>query len=273
MGTEFHAYGTSSWTGRGRRRDPRNGRSPETEGTLLDGTHERRGGARHSEAARHRHGQHLNGVNQQVDRHNVNHTMTQRHLGQRLQFPPGHPGRRRPVGDERLQQGQRREVRRKRRPAERHLEGPLGIPVLCGLRLGFGWDASKVLKAGCDLEMDVDVSSFEEQLTADYVNGIINDADLDRRFGASCGQVPVGHDGQPAAGQSDHRGQHAEHQALCLDAGREAIVLLKNEADILPLSTTQTVAMVGPSAAVAQLDGFGRAGWIRRTPSPRCRAC
>ena len=53
-----------------------------------------------------------------------------------------------------------------------------------------------------------------------------------------------------------------EHQQVALEAGREAIVLLKNEANILQISDpTKTVAIVGPSAKVAQLDGFG-SSWV-----------
>ena len=55
-----------------------------------------------------------------------------------------------------------------------------GFPFYVVSDWGSVWDASKALKAGCDLEMDVDISAYEEQLTNDYVNGYIDDADLDR---------------------------------------------------------------------------------------------
>ena len=46
-----------------------------------------------------------------------------------------------------------------------------------------------------------------------------------------------------------------EHNELALEAGRKAIVLLKNESNILPLDTESVkVALIGPSANKAQLD-------------------
>jgi beta-glucosidase-like glycosyl hydrolase len=49
------------------------------------------------------------------------------------------------------------------------------------------------------------------------------------------------------------------NQQLCRQAGRESIVLLKNAGNILPLSPTNsgTIALIGPSAAVAQIDQSG----------------
>jgi hypothetical protein len=49
------------------------------------------------------------------------------------------------------------------------------------------------------------------------------------------------------------------HQQLSLEAGRKCIVLLKNQNNILPLdkNSLDTVAVIGPSANVAQLDGSG----------------
>jgi hypothetical protein len=50
------------------------------------------------------------------------------------------------------------------------------------------------------------------------------------------------------------------HQQLCREAGRKSLVLLKNQNQILPLSKLiGSVALIGPSAAVAQIDGSGSA--------------
>jgi len=50
-----------------------------------------------------------------------------------------------------------------------------------------------------------------------------------------------------------------EHQALCLQAAREAIVLLRNEGDLLPLdpATVERIAVIGPNANVARPTGGG----------------
>jgi beta-glucosidase len=54
-----------------------------------------------------------------------------------------------------------------------------------------------------------------------------------------------------------------EHRQLCLEAGRESIVLLKNEAEVLPLDKNQIskIAVIGPNAAIMQIDGFG-SSWV-----------
>jgi beta-glucosidase len=51
------------------------------------------------------------------------------------------------------------------------------------------------------------------------------------------------------------------HQDLCRLAGHESLVLLRNQGGLLPLdrSTVARIALIGPSAAVAQIDGSGSA--------------
>lgn len=55
----------------------------------------------------------------------------------------------------------------------------------------------------------------------------------------------------------------AEHQALCLEAGKKGLVLLKNENGILPLNknSIKKLAVIGPNAAVMQTDGSG-SSWV-----------
>ena len=50
-----------------------------------------------------------------------------------------------------------------------------------------------------------------------------------------------------------------EHRDLALEVAQKSIVLLKNEDDILPLNADElgSIALIGPSADVAQLDGIG----------------
>lgn len=48
------------------------------------------------------------------------------------------------------------------------------------------------------------------------------------------------------------------HQKLALKAAQKSIVLLKNVDNILPLSKSiKTIGLIGPSATIARLDGFG----------------
>lgn len=50
-----------------------------------------------------------------------------------------------------------------------------------------------------------------------------------------------------------------DHNQLALEAAQKSIILLKNKDNILPLNSAQlnSIALIGPSADVAQLDGFG----------------
>jgi beta-glucosidase len=51
-----------------------------------------------------------------------------------------------------------------------------------------------------------------------------------------------------------------EHRGIIREAAREAIVLLKNEKDILPLQGVKSVAVIGPYARTAQILGGGSSG-------------
>jgi beta-glucosidase len=51
-----------------------------------------------------------------------------------------------------------------------------------------------------------------------------------------------------------------EHRAVIREAAREAIVLLKNEGEILPLQKAKSIAVIGPYAGTAQILGGGSSG-------------
>ena len=130
---------------------------------------------------------------------------------------------------------------------------------------GSVFDAKKALKAGCDIEMVVSgqPSQYQNNLLNLFNSGEITDADLDKsirrvlRVKYLTGMMDNFPEGNPFVGANT-----PGHQQVALEAGREAIVLLKNEANILPITDpTKTVALVGPSAKVAQLDGFG-SSWV-----------
>jgi beta-glucosidase len=62
------------------------------------------------------------------------------------------------------------------------------------------------------------------------------------------------------------------HRQICLEAGRKSIILLKNKDNILPFNENNInkIALVGPSANVTQLDGFGSSDVeASHTVSPR----
>ena len=55
----------------------------------------------------------------------------------------------------------------------------------------------------------------------------------------------------------------AAHQQLCLQSGKESLVLLKNQDNTLPLNkdSVTTIAVIGPSAAICQTDASG-SSWV-----------
>jgi hypothetical protein len=52
-----------------------------------------------------------------------------------------------------------------------------------------------------------------------------------------------------------------EHQKVNLEAARKALILLKNQGNVLPLEVEKitSIALIGPSANLARIDGFGSA--------------
>lgn len=57
-----------------------------------------------------------------------------------------------------------------------------------------------------------------------------------------------------------------EHQALALKAAQESMTLLKNENNLLPLSTTQSVALIGPYADAIMLGDYSGTPTYTTTP-------
>lgn len=58
----------------------------------------------------------------------------------------------------------------------------------------------------------------------------------------------------------------AEHQALALRAAQESMTLLKNQNNILPLQTTQSVALIGPYANAIMLGDYSGTPTYTTTP-------
>jgi beta-glucosidase len=269
MGREFHAYGKHQQLGPSLDicRDPRNGRSPETGGEdpfliahmnigLVAGIQESPVIATIK---------HFNAVNKQVNRHQVNHNPSYRQL-------MGHYGYnfRRVMQDAGVLSIMNAY---NRIGGDKCAENSLLLTHILRRRWGFpfyvvsDWgsvfDTEKALKAGCDLEMDVDESEYEANLQRLYSNGSITDIDLDRavrrvlRVKYLLGMMDNFPTSSPFLDANT-----PEHQQLALEAGREAIVLLKNDNDILPITDRNaSIALIGPSAQVAQLDGFG-SSWV-----------
>ena len=135
------------------------------------------------------------------------------------------------------------------------------------------------LRAGCDIDCGGTLAAHGVQA---YNEGYINDLDLDialyRQFASL---VRLGYFDPPA--QQPYRQYGWEHvntdyaQALDRIATLESIVLLKNDANTLPLSDSavKTIAIVGPhgnNSYIQEGNYNGRPASSTRR-SPRCRPC
>ncbi|MEW5842667.1 MAG: glycoside hydrolase family 3 C-terminal domain-containing protein [Bacteroidota bacterium] len=118
----------------------------------------------------------------------------------------------------------------------------------------------EAIKAGCDVEMGSD-------LYADTTTGLLglvksgklieNDIDNAVRRVLRTKILSGVMDYYPPGDPSDINS--AAHQALCLEAGKKGIVLLKNQNNILPLdkNSGKTIAVLGPNANVMRTDARG----------------
>jgi beta-glucosidase len=121
------------------------------------------------------------------------------------------------------------------------------------------FDTKNAINAGCDICMGSE--KYTNDLPGLVQAGTVSVATIDlavRRVLRT--KILAGlMDYIPAGDPSDINS--SENQQLCYEAGKKAIVLLKNEGGILPLDKTKinSVALIGPSANVMQVDGSGSA--------------
>ncbi|MFA6438112.1 MAG: glycoside hydrolase family 3 C-terminal domain-containing protein, partial [Bacteriovoracaceae bacterium] len=134
-----------------------------------------------------------------------------------------------------------------------------GFPFYVVSDWGSIWDTKKAITAGCDIEMGSNLYSVD--LPYLVFNNLVSEETINRsvrrvlRTKLLTGMLDYQPEGDPADVNS------IAHQQLCLEAARKSIVLLKNENSILPLSknSISKLALIGPSAAITQLDGGGSA--------------
>ncbi len=137
------------------------------------------------------------------------------------------------------------------------LRNHYGFPYYVVSDWGSIWDAGRAINAGCNLEMGSDL--YQNNLLNLVNNGTVSQAVIDDaarkvlRTKIIAGMLDNFPQGDPSLVNDE------DHQRLCLQAGKECLVLLKNQDNILPLNedSVRTVALIGPSAAVAQIDGTG----------------
>ncbi|HTP10000.1 MAG TPA: glycoside hydrolase family 3 N-terminal domain-containing protein [Anaerolineae bacterium] len=117
--------------------------------------------------------------------------------------------------------------------------------------------ARKVLQAGIDFELDTCFGALLQQVRDGVVPEALIDTAVARVLRA---KFRLGLFEQPCV-DPHHAGQItncADHRALALQAAHQAIVLLKNEGQLLPLdrATLKSIAVIGPNAAIAHLGGY-----------------
>ena len=137
------------------------------------------------------------------------------------------------------------------------LRAKWGFPFYVVSDWGSIWNSEQAIKAGCDICMGSD--NYTNDLPSLVSSGSVASATIDSavrrvlRTKILAGMLDHYAPGDPAAVNSP------AHQQLCLEAGERSLVLLRNEGDLLPLdaSTISSLALVGPSAALLQIDGTG----------------
>ena len=242
-------------------RDPRNGRSPESGGedpflcgqittALIKGI---------QSTACIATAKHFNCVNKQNNRHNNDVTITQRmlmeHYGLNFRNAVQMGGLFSVMNAYNLINGEK--CAQNFNLLSTVLRDNWGFPFYVVSDWGSIWNSQAAITAGCDICMGSD--HYQNDLLNLVEGGIVSESVIDeavkrvlktKLFAGMLDYYPPG-DGSDV--------NSLEHQQLSLEAGRKCIVLLKNKDNILPLdkNSLDTIAVIGPSANVAQLDGSG----------------
>ena len=117
--------------------------------------------------------------------------------------------------------------------------------------------ARQALLAGVDIELGGCFANLVDEVRAGRVPETAVDAAAGRVLAA---KFALGLFEQPFASPAtaEQVSECAEHRALALEAARQALVLLQNKGNLLPLdpATLQTIAVIGPNAAELRLGGY-----------------
>ena len=263
MGQEFRGKGKSQALGpcMDITRDPRNGRSPESGGedpylcanitsSLIKGIQSTGCIAT---------AKHFNGVNSQNDRHNNKDIVTQEQLmdeyGLNFRSAVQKAGVLSVMNAYNFINGNK--CAENKNLLTEILRNRWGYPFYVVSDWGSIWNTAKAVQAGCNICMGAD--NYKNDLPDLVANGTIQVSLLNDAVGeilrtkflsGMMGYYPPG---------SGNDINSKTHQELALKAAKKSIVLLKNKDGILPLNkdTVSSIAVIGPSAAVAQLDGTG----------------
>ncbi len=136
-----------------------------------------------------------------------------------------------------------------------------GFPFYVISDWGSIWNTANAMNAGCTIDMGD--SQYKDNLLNAINGGAVSVATVDSavrdelKTKILSGMLDYYLPGNPADVNS------TAHQQLCLQAGRESLVLLKNVDGILPINKNSvgTVAIIGPSAGICQTDASG-SSWV-----------
>src|SRR6266540_3899883 len=125
----------------------------------------------------------------------------------------------------------------------------------------FGTYDTEVPAGGLELEMPGPARWMSEELVKRALdNGTLTMEALDDKVRRLLGVIEKAGLFENPELQPERGENKPEHRAIVREAAREAIVLLKNENNILPIQKTKSIAVIGPYARTAQVLGGGSAG-------------
>ncbi|MFV0429262.1 MAG: glycoside hydrolase family 3 C-terminal domain-containing protein [Arachnia sp.] len=116
---------------------------------------------------------------------------------------------------------------------------------------GGGNDAAAAITAGGTIEMPAPGLDSARQIVAAHERGEVSSADLDARAQEAI-TLAASKRSEPAP-----KADHDAHHRLARRAAAESVVLLRNEASILPLPKRTKVAIIGDMAQTPRYQGAG----------------
>ena len=267
LGEEFRAKGKNQMLGPAidLTRDPRNGRTPESGGedpflntqitsALIKGVQSTPCIAT---------AKHFNLVHKQANRTNNNYTITQRllldHYGLNFRTAVQDAGVISIMNSYNLINGE--QAAESSNLLRTILRDQWGFPYYVVSDWGAIKNSEKAIKSGTDVCMGSDhyqndlpglISSNTVPIA--LVNEAVKNVLRTKILSGLLDYFPTGN--------TDDLNSKA-HQSLCLEAGKKSLILLKNLNGLLPLDSDSinTIAVLGPNAAIMQTDGTG-SSWV-----------
>ncbi len=136
-----------------------------------------------------------------------------------------------------------------------------GYPFYVVSDWGSIWNTANAVNAGCNIDMGD--TQYQDNLLNAVNNNQVSISTIDNAVRAVLRtKILSGLLDYYLPGNGNDVNSTA-HQQLCLQAGKESLVLLKNQDNILPIdkSTVKTIAVIGPSADICQTDASG-SSWV-----------